>query len=107
MANPPAKCIGVSFTCDTDSSLGEPTDVFAFESWDVTSALASDEAIIDLTGVEGTDWIEETDPTTECVISLWAWILSYINQQHDVGYVQIYIRIYQIYINTKFRVKKQ
>lgn len=104
MGTLPAKCIGVGFTCDTDSSLGNPTDVFAFESWDVTSPLDADEAIIDLTQ----DYTADYDALTECCISLWAYILSHLNQSGGgTTYIQIYIRIYQIYINTKFRVKKQ
>jgi hypothetical protein len=97
-------CKGIEFACDTDSSLGDPDTVFAFESYDTTSPLAADEALIDLTQ----DFTVETDPITGCVISLWAYILSHLNQSGGgTTYIQIYIRIYQIYINTQFRVKKQ
>lgn len=97
-------CKGIDFACDTDPSLGDPSAVFAFVSYDVTSPLAADEALIDLTQAHTV----ETDPITGCVISLWAYILSHLNQS-DGGttYIQLYIRIYQIYINTQFRVKKQ
>lgn len=99
-------CYGVGFVCDTDDSLGGATAVYAISSTphDFDTPLAEDEAIIDLTQ----DYTAYYDTLTGCVVSLWCYILSHLNQSGGgTEYVKIYIRIYQIEKDVKFRVQKQ
>lgn len=99
-------CNDIEFTCFTDSSLGASTDVFAPATnlYDFTTPLAADEAIIDLTQ----PYTTSEDELTQCVVSLWAYILSHLNQSGGgTEYLKIFIRIYKIEKDVKFRVKKQ
>ena len=102
---PSDPCASVAFAVVTDSSLGGPscewtlsdtpdntdTDTYPLQEW---------EAIADPT-VEG--FVEYTDPTTLCVIGVFVWILSHLNNPGQ--FVTLQIRTLPIDVPKRIKQK--
>lgn len=90
-------CDDLAWNCSTDSTLGDSDTEYVFASYDTVTALESYEAICDPS--QGITAEYDTTITT-CIIGLWIWILSHLNQQNSTSGGVLPIRIRTIPINT-------
>lgn len=99
-------CVGCAWTCETDSSLGGSTQEWELSDTpdDLTTALAEDEALTDPS--QGVTVSYDTT-LTGCIVGLWIWILSHLNQQNNTGGSVLPIRIRTIPITTPKRIRKK
>ncbi len=93
--------------CETDSSIGNATDEYEFLSYDVTTAPASDEAIID----PGEHYEPTFDTTyTDYMVKLIIYVISHSSWATSPPGNVLPIRLRTIPINTPpvpMRVKKK
>lgn len=92
------------WNCDTDSALGGSTqewEVSAYPSHTDTGTypLGDNEAIVDPTV---TGFSQDVDPTTQCVMGIFIYILQHINVQP--GFVYIRIRFLPIDVPVRLQM---